>query len=74
MKVKATKTAMLAMAGAVVLSLLSGCAWSIGGQKEAAVTARPTAGQELVDLKKARDQGAITEEEYQAKKQRIMEK
>jgi hypothetical protein len=33
----------------------------------------PTHGQELIDLKKAKDQGAITEEEFEAQKKKIME-
>jgi len=33
---------------------------------------REKRGQELIDLKKARDQGAISEEEYQAQKKRII--
>jgi hypothetical protein len=74
MKKKATRTAILAVAGALILSLVSGCAWSIGGKKEGGLSAHPTRGQELIDLKKARDQGAITEDEYQAHKTRIMER
>lgn len=50
-------------------SLLCGCAWSIGEHKE---HGQPTRGQELIDLKKARDNGAISEEEYQAQKKRVM--
>jgi len=73
MKKKATRTAVLAVASALVLSLVSGCAWSIGGKKEGGRSAQPTRGQELIDLKKARDQGAITEDEYQAQKTRILE-
>ena len=57
----------------VLGGLLSGCAWSIGSDKCAGkVIASPTRGQELIDLKRAKDQGAITEEEYQRKA--IMEK
>ena len=32
----------------------------------------PTRGQELIDLKRARDQGAITEDEYQAQRRRVL--
>ena len=53
----------------VMICLLSGCAWSIGEHKE---HAQPTQGQELLDLKKARDQGAMTEEEYQAQRKRLL--
>jgi hypothetical protein len=53
----------------IITCLLSGCAWSIGERKE---HGQPTRGQELLDLKKARDQGAITEDEYQAQKKRLL--
>ena len=53
--------------------LLSGCAWSIGSDKAHSVVVRPTHGQEFIDLKKAKDQGAITEEEYEAQKKKISE-
>lgn len=36
--------------------------------------ARPTLGEELIDLKKACDKGAITEEEYYRIKARLLEK
>lgn len=64
---------LLAATGALIVGLLSGCAWSIGGRKEGSVSTAPTRGQQLIDLKKARDQGAITEEEYQAQKKRVLE-
>ncbi len=58
-----------------VLVCLCGCAWSIGGgKKEASTSHEATRGQELIDLKKARDMGAITEEEYQAQRNRVMTK
>jgi molybdopterin-binding protein len=54
-------------------TILSGCVFSVGGGKEV-TSARPTRGQELVDLKKAKDQGAITQEEYDAKRKQILER
>ena len=54
---------------ALITCLLSGCAWSIGEHKE---HGQPTRGQELIDFKKARDQGVITEDEYQAQKKRLL--
>lgn len=58
-----------------IISLSSGCAWSIGDGKERnTAVAQPTRGQELIDLKKARDQGAISEADYEAQKNKIMEK
>jgi hypothetical protein len=72
-------TAMLG--SAVLVGLASGCAWSIGEKKteccpsgSAKSVGKPTQGQELLDLKKARDQGAITEDEYQAQKKKLLEK
>ncbi len=76
MKRKVTKWVGLLVTAAVLGGLLSGCAWSIGGGDKGSgkIVATPTRGQELIDLKKAKDQGAITEEEYQAQRKAIMEK
>ncbi len=66
---------LLAMASILLLGVLfSGCIFSIdGGEgKSPSVKQSTTAGQELIDLKKAFDQGAITEEEYHQKKQQIL--
>jgi hypothetical protein len=73
MKANATRRVMLAVAGAAVLALTSGCAWSIGGKREGALSVRPTRGQELIDLKRAKEQGAITDEEYEKQKTQILE-
>lgn len=62
----------LGATGALMVTLLSGCAWSIGGESTA--HGQPTRGQELIDLKKALDQGAITPEQYEAQKAKIMQK
>ena len=60
------------LAGVLLLSLLcSGlisCAWGIGTRQ----IEQPTTGRELMDLKEALDSGAISEEEYQETKQRIL--
>ena len=65
--------AVLIASSGLVGCLLSGCAWSIGDAKERPVTAvQATRGQELIDLKKARDQGAITEDEYQVQRKSIL--
>jgi len=76
MKNSLRKWMVLALISGTVACLSSGCAWSIGDGKEHTVNTRtvPTRGQELIDLKKARDQGAISEDEYQAQRKRIMEK
>ncbi len=49
---------------------VSGCV-GIGGTEN---TVRPTAGQELIDLKTALDKGAITQAEYDQKKAQILAK
>ena len=56
---------------ALISGLVVGCAWSIGEHKD---HSQPTRGQELMDLKRAKDTGAITEEEYQTQKQRVLGK
>ena len=61
----------LAMAG-LMGCLVTGCAWSIGSDGKTEI--RPTKGQELTDLKKALDHGAITDEEYHAQKARLLAK
>ncbi len=61
----------LVAAASVIGVLISGCAWQIGGDKGKS-EARPTRGQELIDLKKAREQGAITEDEYQVQRNKIL--
>jgi hypothetical protein len=53
-------------------SLLSGCAWSIGGRKDGETFERPTQGQELIDLKRARDQGALSDAEYEDQRLKIL--
>ena len=53
--------------------LLPSCAWQIGGDKKGTTVMQPTRGQELMDLKKARDQGALSEPEYQAQRQKILQ-
>jgi hypothetical protein len=57
-------------------ALLAGCAWSIGDKEGAdgAKVTQPTKGDELLDLKKAYDQGAITEQQYQDQKQRVLDR
>jgi hypothetical protein len=62
----------LPLAAAVAGSLaLSGCA--IGNKAELQLVRNITFGQEMIDLKRAKDEGALTEEEYLELKQRVME-
>jgi hypothetical protein len=54
------------------VSLLSGCAWQVGdGPKR--VTMQPTTGQQLMDLQKAKEAGAMTDAEYQVQKAKLLE-
>ena len=57
----------------VVLAMifLTGCAWQLGGDKKITTT-QATTGQQLVDLQKAKDSGAITDSEYQAQKTKLL--
>ena len=57
-----------------MVCLVSGCSWSIGGGKKEDCVQQTTKGQELIDLKKARDQGALTEEEYQTQRNKVLAK
>jgi hypothetical protein len=50
-------------------TFLTGCAWQIGGDKR---TMEPTTGQQLIDMQKAKDSGAITDSEYQAQKAKLL--
>ena len=66
----------LLLAGAV---MLSGCVVALGnrgehGEGPSKERRVPTVGQELMDLKKARDTGAMTEDEYQAARAKIVGK
>ena len=53
---------------------LSGCIFAIGGSepKPAPAKGGTTLGQELVDLQKARDSGAITEAEYETQRGKLL--
>lgn len=72
MKKKLLNWVRFAAATTVLCALFSGCAWQLGGDKSGTTYVQTTRGQELIDLKKAKDQGAITEEEYQAQRQKVM--
>ena len=50
--------------------IVSGCAIQIGNRHPDA--SGGTVGQQLVDLKKAKDAGAISEGEYEAKKAKLL--
>ncbi len=54
------------MVGVSAMTLLTGCLGLQFGSDHVAKTQTPTIGQQLVDLQKAKDAGAITDTEYQA--------
>ncbi len=59
-------------AGIAAIVLLNGCIiFSLGGGSKTETT-KATTGQQLVDLQKARDTGAISEQEYQAQRAKIL--
>jgi len=47
---------------------IPGCAIGSGGRTE---INKPTLGQELIELKKAKDAGAISEQEYEEMKEKL---
>jgi hypothetical protein len=62
------------MAVVSAMFLLTGCAVELGGgSKTKTIDQKPTIGQQLIDLKKAMDTGAITDSEYQAQKAKVLE-
>ena len=58
---------------ALVTTVIAGCAWSIGGEK-GDTRIQQTKGQELIDLKKAKDAGALSDAEYEVQKERVLNK
>ena len=75
MKSKATKWMGQLVILGILGGLLSGCAWSIGSDKGGGkIVSQTTRGQELIDLKRAKDQGALTEDEYQSQRKLVMER
>ena len=58
----------------VVALSLTGCVVALGN-READPPARiqPTTGEQLIDLKKAHDAGALTDAEYEAQKERFLQ-
>jgi len=62
---------MLRMAMAVVMTaMLAGC----GGTEVVQPTMNVSVGQQLIDLKKAKDSGALSEREYQSQKSDLIRK
>ena len=60
------------LAGICATTFLTGClALDIGGGSSTKAQT-PTIGQQLVDLQKAKESGAITDAEYQTQKARLL--
>lgn len=53
--------------------LLSGCVAAIGNREPQRHSAGVTLGQQLIDLQKAKESGAITDAEYQTQKAKLLE-
>ena len=60
-------------AALLAVGLLSGCVAAIGNSGGSQRTPGVSLGQQLIDLQKARDAGAITEAEYTAQKARLLD-
>jgi len=56
----------------LAMLLFAGCVASVGSGTKTVVN-KPTLGQQLTDLQKAKDTGAITEAEFQTQKARLLE-
>ena len=56
------------IAAAALIALLAGC----GGPEVVTVTSNVSIGQQLIDLKKARDSGAISQKEYERARSKII--
>ena len=61
-----------ALIGLSAMILLSGCIAFGTGDKSTTINQRPTVGQQLVDLQKAKNSGSITDSEYQAEKAKLL--
>jgi len=63
-------TAGLAMLTMIAMLALSGCV-AVGGTRSSTAV-QPTTGQQLIDLKRALDCGAISETEFEHQKSRLL--
>ncbi|MGD0261847.1 MAG: SHOCT domain-containing protein [Verrucomicrobiota bacterium] len=64
----------LIMVGVSAMTLLTGCLGLQLGPDSITKSQTPTIGQQLIDLQKAKDDGAITDTEYQAQKAKLLAK
>ena len=66
------KTFISLLAGLAAMTLLSGCLELHLGGGTTSNAQCPTLGQQLIDLQKAKDAGAISDTDYQAQKARLL--
>lgn len=59
------------LASLAVMAFLTGCSISLGGGSTTRIE-QGTVGQQLVDLKRAKDAGALTDAEYDEQKAKIL--
>lgn len=59
------------LAGVAAMTLLAGCETHLGGGTTNKVE-QPTLGQQLIDLHRAEEAGAISEQEYQTQKAKLL--
>lgn len=66
-----TKALVSSLVAALGMTVMTGCSWSVGSGPKSA-NMMPTTGQQLIDLQRAKDAGAISESEYQSQKAKIL--
>ena len=64
------------LVGFAAMTLITGCLdlQLGGGTKSEYQNQKPTLGQQLIDLQRAKDSGAMTDAEYQAEKAKLLGK
>ena len=62
------------MVGISAMTLLTGCLALQLGPDSVTKSQNPTVGQQLIDLQKAKDAGAITDAQYQVQKTKLLDK
>lgn len=60
------------LAGLFTLTLITGCETHLGGGSTTRIE-QPTIGQQLIDLQRAKEAGAITDAEYQSEKAKLLQ-
>jgi hypothetical protein len=65
------KTIVSSLAALIVMALLTGCSIALGTGPTTKIE-NATVGQQLIDLKRAKDTGALTDAEYDQEKAKIL--